>query len=79
MAIMLGLAVFVLLCAGLITRGYMRYNRYVRAQAAGAGPAGAAPAAPAGAAGSGPGQPPSAADRAGSTEEIPAPGGRPGA
>jgi peptidoglycan/xylan/chitin deacetylase (PgdA/CDA1 family) len=79
MAIMLGLAVFVLLCAGLITRGYMRYNRYVRAQAAGAVPAGAAPAAPAGAAGSGPGQPPSAADRAGSTEEIPAPGGRPGA
>lgn len=82
MEIMLGLAVFVLLCVGLITRGHLRYNRYLRAQAAAAPAAatGTAPTASAAAASSGPGQPPSAADRAGSTDrEIPAPGGHPGA
>lgn len=79
MEILLGLAVFVLLCVGLITRGHLRYNRYVRAQAA-AAPAAAAGTAPTAAASSGPDQPPSAADRAGSTDrEIPAPGGHPGA
>jgi peptidoglycan/xylan/chitin deacetylase (PgdA/CDA1 family) len=78
--IMLGLAVFVLLSAGLITRGYVRYNRYVRAQAAGAAPAQPSPAASASAASSGPGQPPSAADQAGSADrEISAPRGHPGA
>jgi hypothetical protein len=85
MDIMLGLAVFVLLCAGLITRGHMRYKRYTRTQAAGAAPAQTAPAqtaptASAGAASSRPDQPPSAADQAGSADrEIPAPRGHPGA
>jgi peptidoglycan/xylan/chitin deacetylase (PgdA/CDA1 family) len=81
--ILLGVGVAVLIGAGMITRGHLRYKRYVAATARPAAPpepGASAPAAPAAPAGGDAGQPGQAKlERPAETADSPAPGGQPGA